>query len=134
MRRLRSDSGAVAVEFRPGDGSDLVGGGSSTAAVPTALNCQCRRQHAKGVRSRAFGRWRCNVWNPPEERRDFRRRRTLAGTHHLTDPITYKNTDGSSAPACSGGALVTVTVTYPLTSLTGMSHRPSRARILRERV
>ncbi len=60
MRRLRSDSGAVAVEFRPGDGSDLVGGVidcgrtyGSQLSVPAAAR---ERRSFAGVRSVAVQR------------------------------------------------------------------------------
>jgi len=134
MRRLRSDSGAVAVEFRPGDGSDLVGGGHRLRPYLRLSIVSAGGSTRKAfVRGRSVGGGAtCGI---------HRRNVAISAAGELSPALTTsqirsptKTRTAAQRRLVRAELLVTVTVTYPLTSLTGMSHRPSRARILRERV
>lgn len=130
MRRLRSDSGAVAVEFALVvvplllillgiiDFGHAYG---SQLSVSAAAREGVRSMAVQGVESTAK-----NV--------------AISAAGELSPAlttsqiaITYKkDADGTSASACSSGVSVTMTVTYPLTSLTGMFTSTFAGKNIRE--
>jgi len=128
MRQLRSDSGAVAVEFAlvmvplllillgiidfgHAYGSQLSVSAAAREGV-RSMAVQGVESTAKNVAIRAAGEL------SPE-----------LTTSQIA--ITYTK-DGGSVADCSSGASVTMTVTYPLTSLTGMFASTFAGKNIRE--
>lgn len=117
MHRLRSESGAVAIEFAIVLVPlilILTGILDFGSAYRSALSVTAAAR--EGARSMVVGSTVAAAKNA-----------TIAASHGLSPPLTpgqisISFTGGTPAATttCTAGATVTVTVTYPLTSITGM--------------
>lgn len=128
MQKLRSDSGAVAVEFALVMVPlllillgiiDFGRAYGSQLSVSAAAREGVRSMAVQGVESTAK-----NV--------------AISAAGELSPALTTSQIaitytkDGGSVAACSSGASVTMTVTYPLTSLTGMFASTFAGKNIRE--
>lgn len=128
MRKLRSDSGAVAVEF-------------ALVMVPLLLILMgiIDFGHAYGSQLSVSAAAREGVRSIAVQGVESTARNVAISAAGELSPalttsqiaITYAK-DGTSVAACSSGALVTMTVTYPLTSLTGMFTSTFSGKSIRE--